>query len=87
MKPENPEAVRAEGILVCHHCGDDAGEFNHDTGNHVLCDEIAILKKRLNTAQTALQAIKNHHIQLNNKAGRDISRSHTIKWCDEGLAG
>lgn len=48
--------------------------------------ELAALRGAVNEARVQLQAVKDHHIKLNNRHGRPISDSYTISLCDAWLA-
>lgn len=44
--------IHPDGIFQCYLCQGTEGEFNPDTGNHVMCEENHLLR-------TALDAIQN----------------------------
>jgi hypothetical protein len=68
-----------------HHGG--GIELDYD-GVHELAETISSLRARAESAKKlveALEAIKAHHISLNQKAGRSVLRSRTLKMCEDAL--
>lgn len=40
-------SISEDGYFVCDICGDDTGRFDHVTGNHRPCIELAALRARV----------------------------------------
>jgi len=56
-------------------------------GIAALGEENAALRQRLEAAEKALREVERHHVELNAKAGRPESHSHTLVVVRAALAG
>lgn len=46
------------GNFVCDYCGGVDGGYFAETGNHVLCQELADLKEKLQAAEQEIEQLK-----------------------------
>ncbi len=46
--------------MKCDHCGGEDGYFNMKTGNHVMCEEIATLRAKLDEAVALLKKMQDN---------------------------
>lgn len=44
-------AITEDGLFVCNRCMGETGEFNGETGNHVLCDEMNAIENKSKTLE------------------------------------